>query len=740
VTDELLDAGNLQFSVDSRILRELGERLVRRPETALIELIKNSYDADATQCVVELYEVIGLVVEDNGTGMTLDEFKDGWMRIGTAAKASRERTPRYGRYITGEKGIGRFSVRFLGEHLRLTSVADDSQRGIKTRLTATFEWPEYDASADIGLINVPYELTVADRDAPTGTNLHISKLRNAVSNLELKQVRTATIGLVSPLSSLVALTQGTKAGMPDPGFQLILVGVDDSSDDIAQRVLGAFELCAKLSVNARKLNLQIFSRDQQKPYLEVSDSVPGQCGNFSADIRFFPRRPGAFSDLGVDGRRAYTWTRDNSGVAIFDRNFRVSPYGEPGNDWLQVTADAASNSRRPRSSLSLKHFPMSEAEQASTSDNWMLRLPASGQLIGVVQVVGARSDGGRKNREEGLVAAADREGFIANEAFRELADLVRGAVEAIAVADRRRQKEREEAERQERLRRLREQAAAATREIERNENLPADEKERLVSAVTEMSRQAEAHERATQERLRQLEIMSLLGVVAGFMTHEFGVAIDELDQARRVLEEAAVKNPALKSSLDRLSTARSRLAEFMDYSTAYIRGSRTAPDKSYPALPRIRHVRETFERYAKERGVTIESGIANDVFVPPVPTSLYDGILLNLLTNALKATTAVSGPSAKRVISFNAWNESGWHYLEVADTGIGIPTLLRDQVFDPLFTTTESRNDPLGSGMGLGLALVKASVEAFGGGVQVIDPPAGFSTCVQVRLPLISQE
>lgn len=557
MTDELLDAGNLQFSVDARILRELGERLVRRPETALIELIKNSYDADATRCTVNFNERSGMIIEDDGAGMTFEEFKAGWMRIGTAAKIARSRTPLYDRQVTGEKGIGRFSVRFLGEELALTSVAKDRERGTKTRLTATFDWPGYDASEDIGRIDVPYKLTVAPVDAQTGTRLHISRLRNAAMRLDLKQVRTASIGLVSPLRSLMISAHDTSRGKADSGFQLILGDTDNDSDDIASRILDAFELRAVLSVKNGRLRLSIFGRDSQQPYFEVSDSVLGLSGDINADIRFFPRRAGAFRDLGIDGRRVYTWIRENSGVAVFDRDFRVPPYGEHRDDWLRLTADAASNQRRPRSNLALKHFPMSDAEQASTSENWMLRLPESAQLIGIVQVAGARGDEvTRDSRREGLVAAADREGFIANDAFDEVFDIVRGAVEAIAMADRRRQREREEEERQQRLRQLREQAAAAAREIQNNENLPAAEKRRLVTAVTQMAAQAEAHERATREKERQLEVMSLLGVVAGFMTHEFGVALNELDQAQRILAEAAAKTPALKTSLERLETAR----------------------------------------------------------------------------------------------------------------------------------------------------------------------------------------
>ena len=67
---------------------------------------------------------------------------------------------------------------------------------------------------------------------------------------------------------------------------------------------------------------------------------------------------------------------------------------------------------------------------------------------------------------------------------------------------------------------------------------------------------------------------------------------------------------------------------------------------------------------------------------------------------------------------------------------MGIPTALRDRLFEPFFTTTESADDPLGSGMGLGLTLVRRGVEAYGGRVRVVDPPPEFSTCVQVQLPM----
>jgi signal transduction histidine kinase len=66
----------------------------------------------------------------------------------------------------------------------------------------------------------------------------------------------------------------------------------------------------------------------------------------------------------------------------------------------------------------------------------------------------------------------------------------------------------------------------------------------------------------------------------------------------------------------------------------------------------------------------------------------------------------------------------------------GFPPPLQDRVFDPLFTTTDSRRDPLGSGMGLGLSLVKRGAEAFGGRVELVPAPPNFTTCVRIRLPV----
>jgi signal transduction histidine kinase len=88
-------------------------------------------------------------------------------------------------------------------------------------------------------------------------------------------------------------------------------------------------------------------------------------------------------------------------------------------------------------------------------------------------------------------------------------------------------------------------------------------------------------------------------------------------------------------------------------------------------------------------------------------------------------------------VVIKAWNDPKRHVLEVADNGIGIPPRLQKRIWDPLFTTTSAQEyNPLGSGMGLGLTLVKRVVTDVKGSIALAeDPPPGFRTCFRVIFP-----
>jgi two-component system sensor histidine kinase KdpD len=108
----------------------------------------------------------------------------------------------------------------------------------------------------------------------------------------------------------------------------------------------------------------------------------------------------------------------------------------------------------------------------------------------------------------------------------------------------------------------------------------------------------------------------------------------------------------------------------------------------------------------------------------PLDAALIEQLLVNLLTNAQR-----HAPGEE--IDLRAWDEPGWIHLEVADRGPGIPSGFQDRIFDKFFRLPEARE----GGVGLGLAICRAVVQAHGGSIHAENRPGGGS-CFHVALPL----
>ncbi|MCK4765612.1 MAG: ATP-binding protein [Candidatus Aminicenantes bacterium] len=174
--------GNLRFTVDSALLRELGEKLVETVHLALAELVKNSYDADATVVTVKFTqgedgnEEIHII--DDGVGMNFREVEDYWMRIGTTNKLENNMSRRYGRPKTGAKGIGRFCCRRLGAKLKLITVGIEEKNGRPEfqKTKADFPWEKFKPGKEVTEVECPGEQRIVD-NIETGTTLIISDLK-----------------------------------------------------------------------------------------------------------------------------------------------------------------------------------------------------------------------------------------------------------------------------------------------------------------------------------------------------------------------------------------------------------------------------------------------------------------------------------------------------------------------------------------------------------------------------------
>lgn len=123
----------LHFKFDVSTFRLLGRELITDRITALFELVKNCYDANANNVDITfeylnpLTDKSKIIIEDNGLGMTYEDIRDKWMVIGTSSKRRMRISPEpYNRVVAGKKGVGRFAVDKLGGKLVMKTKTRES--------------------------------------------------------------------------------------------------------------------------------------------------------------------------------------------------------------------------------------------------------------------------------------------------------------------------------------------------------------------------------------------------------------------------------------------------------------------------------------------------------------------------------------------------------------------------------------------------------------------------------------
>lgn len=240
--DGLPDLETLRFAVDAALLSELGENLIGSDSVALAELVKNAYDADATHVIVTFEGVTGpdgrITVADNGHGMTLDQVRDCWMRIGTTHKVKHPLSPRFGRRRTGEKGVGRFAARRLSARMTLQSISRVAD-GQWEQITVEFDWQRYARGLDVGAVEAVASRERTTVERPPGTILTLHCLQRVWSRSEVLAVRREARGLMSPHSAVSRQRPGLSVLDDDPGLSVVIVSDEfpELEGDIADRFL-----------------------------------------------------------------------------------------------------------------------------------------------------------------------------------------------------------------------------------------------------------------------------------------------------------------------------------------------------------------------------------------------------------------------------------------------------------------------------------------------------------------------
>jgi len=163
---ELLETELLYHSIDAGHLRNVGEESVSNHVQAILELVKNAYDADAEHCVITFHgtryfdhplKIEKITVEDDGIGMTYEDFKSKWLRLGTPYKKRNTESTLLRRRVSGEKGMGHYSAQTLGEKVIVQSNPfmyrgrPESKHGDKT-LILSMNWLEYEPGKEFNEI------------------------------------------------------------------------------------------------------------------------------------------------------------------------------------------------------------------------------------------------------------------------------------------------------------------------------------------------------------------------------------------------------------------------------------------------------------------------------------------------------------------------------------------------------------------------------------------------------------
>src|SRR3990170_4885206 len=214
--DRISQIGSIRFRTGAAMPSRLGSEQLRDETTAVLELVKNSYDADATTVKIIFKEADGesiLIIEDDGSGMTSTDLRDKWAWLATENKLSEDRSPAFRRPRLGQKGVGRFATEKLGRHLTLRTRVKGEPKVLRVR----FDWDQLEGGKELSEYEYRVQRTNPKAFEPAhGTTLIIKKLRLAWTRPRLQKLRDQLCRLIDP----EATTTDFKIWLDTPSAEL----------------------------------------------------------------------------------------------------------------------------------------------------------------------------------------------------------------------------------------------------------------------------------------------------------------------------------------------------------------------------------------------------------------------------------------------------------------------------------------------------------------------------------------
>ncbi len=340
----------LHFKTNILLKNLVGKDLINDDNIAIVELVKNSYDAESDSVLVRFTKFSSkatsakssqIIIADEGVGMDITDIEDKWLNIAYSEKILLEQEN--GAYLAGNKGIGRFSCDRLGEQLDLLTRKKGGEL-----LHMKINWPDFEVEGDkdltiqtIGLDIISIDDAKAARIAnipkfpKTGTILVISTLRSTWDRERLRQLKTSLEKFLNP--NQLFLRNRFRINLSVPDFKEA-----DKNKAYPDRINGEIhnQIFDKLKFNSTYIDAKISDDNQTVSVVlyhegekvfdltERNDSYPLLAGAHVVIYYLNPYKKAYFK------RQTGVRSIDFGSIFLFLNGFRIAPYGDRGDDWL----------------------------------------------------------------------------------------------------------------------------------------------------------------------------------------------------------------------------------------------------------------------------------------------------------------------------------------------------------------------------------------------------------------------
>ncbi|MCY3986585.1 MAG: sensor histidine kinase [Candidatus Dadabacteria bacterium] len=705
------ESEKLRFRPRARIIRTIGDQLISGPEAAIIELVKNAYDADANFVEIKFTPPLQagkgrISITDDGHGMSLDDIRLKWMEPATASKEKVRHSPVKRRKMMGSKGIGRFAAAKLGAKMALTSTVSMEENNVSV-LIPEIDWSIF--GDDVYLSDIAIDYIAHNVTDSTGTTIEVIELHKDWNKERLGKLYKELKRLLSPFSKYEGEEEefrvyldlsdcGGSAADFDP--QEIIQDEDNDRKSVYYRGKGHrvypfpllsacdYELSGTIAEdgsfeglftihragrNAEPINLPSHGINRG----ESAGSVEVQLYLFDreADAVKSNMRKAGLGDVGT--REARRFLDETSGVAIYREGFRVRPYGDPENDWLALDTRRVQNP-----SLRIGH----------------------NQVAGYLKIEG--------ERESNLFERSSREGFEDNAAFQNLANLIKRLLSEIVEPkrydfrvrtgiSRSRSSTFNELKELAELKRVRKLLSL----LEQNQR---EEAKRIIDRESE---QLLLRVNAMRERQRVLEAKSSLGNILAEVLHEGSPLVAFIEKSTDLMEsklkafldgvDGGKEREFYSKRVPRLKESGEKLAKLFKALLPLAGGRRKQPSFFFPKET-INNCIMLFENHRVEFKIETTT---EDIEFLGHSEDFYTAVL-NIVGNAihwLEATNVVK-PLVRITL---ARCENDGHVL-IEDNGPGVPDEFSDSIFEAGFTLKDG-------GTGLGLSIAQEALARSGG-------------------------